>query len=200
MYTKYGKTPKVLAAVDFSSNKLQGDIPESIANLKMINVLNFSNNLLSGHIPSFLRNLTNLESLDLSNNKFSGEIPQQLTELTFLEDFNVSNNQLMGFIPQGKQFDTFENTTYQGNSELCGTPLTKKCGNLVASSQPHDGGSKLPIDVTWKSVAVGYGSGIVVGIVLGLVFYERHQNSVLYTFGGWKKRRPRTRGIRRTIH
>ena len=119
-------------------------------------------------------------------------------ELTFLEYFNVSNNQLTGFIQQANQFGTFDSTTYQGNSGLCGRPLNNECGNLVASSQPHDEGSKLPIDVSWKSLAVGYCSGIMVGVVLGLVFYERHQNRVLDTFGGWQKRGPRTRG-RRTI-
>jgi hypothetical protein len=61
-----------------------------------------------------------MEALDLSQNKLSGEIPQQLTQLTFLEFLNVSYNNLMGRIPQGKQFDTFENNSFERNPRLCG--------------------------------------------------------------------------------
>ena len=90
-------------------------------------MLNISNNFLTGPIPSSLENLMELESLDLSQNKLSGEIPLQLLQLTFLAFFNASNNHLTRPIPQGKQFSTFENESYLGNTGLCGMPLTKKC-------------------------------------------------------------------------
>lgn len=67
----YDKVPNFLTGVILSSNRLDGEIPTSIANLKGLQVLSLANNSLHGHILSFLGNLTGLESLDLSNNKFS---------------------------------------------------------------------------------------------------------------------------------
>ena len=134
----YPKVQEVFIAIDFSSNKFVGKIPESIGNLKGAQLLNLSNNVLAGHIPSSLGNLTKLEVLDFSQNKLSGEIPQQLTQLTFLAVFNVCHNHLMGPIPQGEQFDTFENSSFEGNPRLCGRPLTRKCENSSISQESQD--------------------------------------------------------------
>ncbi|KAK7854309.1 receptor like protein 27 [Quercus suber] len=133
--TDYKKVQELFTALDFSSNRFTGDIPESIGNLNLkgLRLLNFSNNFLTGHIPQSLGNLVDLESLDLSQNKLFGEIPQQLTQLTFLEYFNVSHNYLVGPIPQGKQFNTFPSNSFEGNPGLCGSPLTKKCKNSEVS-------------------------------------------------------------------
>ena len=92
----YLKIIEVFAAINLSSNKLNGSLPKFIGNLNGFHLLNLSNNNLTGHIPLSLGNLTTLESLDLSLNKLSGRIPWQLTQLTFLEFFNVSHNQLTG--------------------------------------------------------------------------------------------------------
>ncbi|CAJ2668934.1 unnamed protein product [Trifolium pratense] len=85
-----------LIAIDISSNKISGEIPQVIGDLKDLVFLNLSNNILTGHIPSSLGKLSNLEASDLSLNSFSGNLPQQLTQLTFLEFFNVSFNNLSG--------------------------------------------------------------------------------------------------------
>ncbi|XP_028116803.1 receptor-like protein 6 [Camellia sinensis] len=113
----------IFTAIDLSSNKFEGVIPEFIGNLKGLQVLNLSNNDLNGGMPSCLGNLTNLESLDLSQNKLPGEIPQQLALLTFFEFLNVPNNNFTGPIPHGKQLNTFENNSYEGNLGLYGDPL-----------------------------------------------------------------------------
>ncbi|XP_059449521.1 receptor-like protein 6 [Corylus avellana] len=65
----YEKVQELLIAIDFSSNKFVGEIPESIGNLKGAQLLNLSNNAFTGHIPSSLGDLTKLEALDLSHNK-----------------------------------------------------------------------------------------------------------------------------------
>jgi Leucine-rich repeat (LRR) protein len=101
----YEKVQEALIAIDLSSNRFVGEIPESIGNLNGVQLLSLSNNALTGHISSSLGNLTKLETLDLSQNMLLGEIPQQLIQLIFLAVFNVSHNNLMGPIPQGKQFD-----------------------------------------------------------------------------------------------
>ena len=132
----FERIPYIFIAMDFSSNKFEGEIPELMGNLKGIQVLNLSNNLLTGSIPSSLEKLIALEALDLSQNKLFGEIPPQLTQLTFLAFFNVSNNHLIGPILHGNQFDTFQDKSFGGNCGLCGNPLPKKCGNFENSLHP----------------------------------------------------------------
>ncbi|KAK8517856.1 hypothetical protein V6N12_016694 [Hibiscus sabdariffa] len=173
--TEYDKIQDVLVAIDLSSNRFEGGIPQDIQILKAVQFLNLSNNLLSGPIPSSLANLTQLEALDLSQNQLSGEIPQELTQLNFLGFFNVSGNQLKGPIPQGKQFDTFENNSFEGNQELCGKPLSKKCypegpSPPSASLSQRDEGGDSWFEFGWKAILLGFGSGVVNGLVLGYLF------------------------------
>jgi len=122
--------------IDFSNNRFEGEIPEVVGSLKGLHLLNLSNNALNGHIPSSLGNLTCIESMDISQNKLFGEIPLQLTQLFFLESFNVSNNRLTGPTPHGNQFDTFQNSSFEGNSGLCGSPLSKKCEAFQSAQTP----------------------------------------------------------------
>ncbi|KAK4564214.1 hypothetical protein RGQ29_006338 [Quercus rubra] len=105
--------------IDLSYNILQGPIWPGFGNLKRLHVLNLKENKFSGPIPNDLSGMSDLEKLDLSHNKLSGEIPNSLINLSFLSNFNVSYNQLCGKIPQGSQFDTFPNTSFEGNNGLC---------------------------------------------------------------------------------
>ncbi|XP_038708685.1 receptor-like protein 6 [Tripterygium wilfordii] len=197
--TEYTKIPNILAAVDLSCNKFEGDIPESIITLKKLHSLNLSNNRLSGHIPSRIVNLTELESLDLSSNMLSGVIPQQMVQLTFLSVFNVSHNQLVGPIPQGKQFGTYENSSYKDNLGLCGKPLSNVCGNAPpASTVEDDQGSDSWVYIDWMVVLIGYGSGLMVGVVIGLRFTTWRHDWIMKTFGRRKpkRRRQKKRGGR----
>ncbi|KAL9463091.1 hypothetical protein AB3S75_000987 [Citrus x aurantiifolia] len=72
-----------------------------------------------------------MESLYLSDNELSGQIPVQLTELNALSNFNVSYNNLFGPIPDKGQFATFDESSYRGNSDLCGPQLNKSCSNML---------------------------------------------------------------------
>jgi Leucine-rich repeat (LRR) protein len=167
-----------MIAIDISSNKISGEIPKVISDLKGLVLLNLSNNFLIGSIPSSLGKLSNLEALDLSLNSLSGKLPQQLTQLTFLEFFNVSFNNLSGPIPQNKQFATFQGNSFEGNQGLCGDQLSKKCIDHTrpsfsppsASDGDHDSESFFEFD--WKVIVIGYVGGLVAGVALGSAFYS----------------------------
>ncbi|XP_049389266.1 receptor-like protein Cf-9 homolog [Solanum stenotomum] len=156
--------------IDLSKNRFEGHIPNIIGDLVGLRTLNLSHNVLEGHIPASLQNLSVLESLDISSNKISGGIPPQLASLTFLAVLNLSHNHLVGCIPKGKQFDTFENTSYQGNDGLRGLPLSKHCGGddrvpqetiPVELDQEEEEDSPM---ISWQAVLMGYGCGLVIGL------------------------------------
>ncbi|XP_057801688.1 receptor like protein 22-like [Salvia miltiorrhiza] len=177
--------------IDLSSNKFSGTIPRFIGNLNSLRYLNLSHNNLMGHIPASLGNISVLESLDLSSNKLDGGIPNELTSLTFLAKLNLSMNDLVGQIPQSTQFSTFENDSYVGNLRLCGFPLTRKCneenGQRMQPEEQDDEDDEYGfIDgFGWRSVVMGYGSGIIVGIGIGcwIIRFGRPRWLVEFFFG-----------------
>uniref|UniRef100_A0A2N9I3P7 Leucine-rich repeat-containing N-terminal plant-type domain-containing protein n=1 Tax=Fagus sylvatica TaxID=28930 RepID=A0A2N9I3P7_FAGSY len=176
--TMYTKIINIFAAIDLSSNKFNGSIPEFIGDLNGFQLLNLSNNNLTGYIPVSIGDMSTLESLDLSQNKLSGQIPWQLTQLTFLGSFNISHNQLIGPIPHGNQFDTFENSSFDGNPGLCGSPLPNKCESVEPSPLPtsrieEDQDSWFPIEFDWKIIILGYCSGLINGVVVGNIVTKK---------------------------
>ncbi|KAL1174383.1 hypothetical protein V6Z11_A04G007900 [Gossypium hirsutum] len=160
--------------IDLSNNQFEGEIPKVIGKLNLLKGLNLSHNNLNGGIPTSIGNLTSLEWLDLSSNRLSGTIPNRLADLPFLSSLNVSENQLHGQIPQGKQFNTFGNDSYEGNKGLCGFPVSKGC-NIIEPPPPNvlkKDGSKSNIAFGWKVVLVGYGCGVVFGMLVGYVVFQ----------------------------
>ena len=109
-----------MVAIYLSINKISGEIPNVMGNLKSLVLLNLSNNMLIGNIPSSLGKLSNLEVLDfsLNNLNLSGKIPQELTELIFLEFFNVSFNKFSSPILENKKISTFQGNSFEGNKCL----------------------------------------------------------------------------------
>ncbi|KAL7218610.1 hypothetical protein ACSBR2_011806 [Camellia fascicularis] len=198
----YEKIQKAFVAVDLSNNKFEGEIPKSLGRLGGLQMLNLSDYNLTSVIPLSLANLIELESLDLSQNLLSEEIPQQLIQLTFLEVLDVSHNHLTGRIPRGNQFDTFENNSYYGNSGLCGYPLSQLCENSEASPPPslsfHGDDSKFPSGVVdWIIILLGYGSGLIIGLVIGHTLTPRYHEWFVEKFGTRKQTQRRVQRKRR---
>ncbi|GLT38713.1 hypothetical protein SLA2020_129430 [Shorea laevis] len=164
----------IFTTIDFSRNRFHGEIPQDLGELNSLIVLNLSHNSLTGQIPSSLGKLVELESLDLSSSKLEGRIPEQLTNLTFLSVLNLSHNELVGHVPEGKQFSTFSNDSYIGNSGLCGFPLTKKCHNEEEPRAPLSQFDEEDDSTTlfeWKFALAGYGCGLVLGLSLGYIAF-----------------------------
>ncbi|KAJ1383715.1 Leucine-rich repeat [Sesbania bispinosa] len=152
----------ILRSIDLSSNQLMGDIPEEIGNLVELVSLNLSSNNLSGEITSKIGRLTSLEFLDLSRNHLFGSIPSSLTQIDRLSMLNLSNNNLSGRIPIGTQLQSFDASSYEGNADLCGKPLDKKCpGDEIAPQEPktHDGSSQEDKNSIYLSVSLGFITG-----------------------------------------
>ncbi|CAH1450074.1 unnamed protein product [Lactuca virosa] len=174
--TEYEQILTIFTAIDLSCNHFKGEIPQSLQDLRGLESLNLSNNHFTGHVFPSLGYLKNLESLDLSRNELSGEIPQQLVKLSFLSIFNVSFNHLEGRIPQGQQFNTFENSSYEGNPGLCGIPLSKECQDSKASRLPQSESLPSSKRIDWTIISSGFGSGLAVGMFIGNFLHTRYSD------------------------
>ncbi|CAL5415840.1 unnamed protein product [Camellia sinensis] len=82
-----------------SNNKVTGEIPTLICNLRWLEVLDLSNNSLSGLIPQCLGNLS-LSVLNLGINSFSGTFTSTFTKGNWLRNLNLNGNQIEGQVPR----------------------------------------------------------------------------------------------------
>ncbi|XP_006306085.2 receptor like protein 42 [Capsella rubella] len=171
LHIKLEKILRTFGVIDFSGNRLEGQIPESIGLLKSLIVFDLSNNSFTGYIPSSLGKLTNLESLDLSRNQLSRRIPQELATLTFLEYINLAHNRLTGQIPQSTQIGGQNKSSFEDNLDLCGLPILKDCfGENVPPTTTltqHSKPWKQEQVLNWKAAAIGYGPGLLFGVAIG---------------------------------
>lgn len=109
--------------MDLSSNHLTRSIFPQISGCIDVSLINFSNNFLQGELPQSLGDLRNLESFDASRNQLSGLIPTTLGKIDTLTFLNVSFNNLEGKIPSGGIINLGSNLSFLGNPRLCGTNI-----------------------------------------------------------------------------
>ncbi|CAN1266243.1 Receptor-like protein 43 [Linum perenne] len=156
----------VFKSIDLSSNNFDGPIPEVMGKFKALQVLNLSHNAFSSQIPSGFGNLSNVESLDLSHNKLTGKIPNELAGLTFLSCMDLSDNYLVGRIPTGTQFQSFDNTSFGGNPDLCGQPLSKSCTDPPAPQNIIVNNGKSSVGIDWDILSKVFGFFCGLGLIM----------------------------------
>ncbi|GAY67889.1 hypothetical protein CUMW_259980, partial [Citrus unshiu] len=199
-----------LRIIDLSNNRFTGKLPSKSFlcwnAMKIVNTseLRYLQDVLSskGRMMTYKKIPDILAGIILSNNRFVGAIPASIAnlkglQLTFLEFFNVSDNYLTGPIPQGKQFATFDNTSFDGNSGLCGKPLSKGCeSGEAATNEDHTEGSEESLfsgASDWKIILTGYAGGLVAGLVLGFNFSTGIIGWILEKLGTQRKATRRRR-------
>ncbi|XP_023763559.1 receptor-like protein EIX2 [Lactuca sativa] len=178
---------RLLKMIDLSSNNLTGQFPYQLTNLYELVALNLSTNALVGEIPVNISRMKNLISLDLSRNNFSGGIPSSMSQMTLLNDLDVSFNNLSGRIPSSTQLQSFATSRYDGNTQLCGPPLTKKCPGDELEVPPAIGereGDGEGVDELRGWFYMGGGIGFATGfwIACGALLLNRRGRHVFFQF------------------
>lgn len=125
-----GEVPRSLGnlnfdTLDFSRNKLTGDVSFLFGAKKTTFKLDFSRNLLEFDL-SKVEFPASLAVLDLNHNRITGSLPEKMVKLVNLQLLNVSYNRLCGKIPAGGELQRMGYTAYFHNPPcLCGAPLPK---------------------------------------------------------------------------
>ncbi|KAF3433852.1 hypothetical protein FNV43_RR24955 [Rhamnella rubrinervis] len=173
---KVGYTTLVeyVKSLDLSGNNLDGEIPAELTKLDL-QTLNLSKNHLVGKIPSKIGNMRGLESLDLSQNQLSGEIPASMSNLSFLNYLNLSCNNLTGQIPTATQLQSFDESSFIGNNQLCGPPLQQNCSATdhpipPGVEQGHEEDHLLSGSNLYMSLGLGFAFGF--WAVLGSLLFN----------------------------
>ncbi|KAL2629609.1 hypothetical protein R1flu_014295 [Riccia fluitans] len=145
-----------------NGNQFTGPIPESVGTMLRLARLNLQNNMLNGTIPNVFDNLTRLQTLRLEENDLSGSIPP--INNSVLNDFSVAGNQLSGSIPPS--LTRFNASSFVGNGDLCGAPLTA-CAQTLAPIAPPEIEPSLPPVLPRSKRSSRLSTGEIVAIVVG---------------------------------
>ncbi|KAL6654673.1 hypothetical protein ACP70R_008138 [Stipagrostis hirtigluma subsp. patula] len=130
-----------LQTIYLDNNKLQGILPNSVANLsRSLEQLFLTENKFSGIIPSEIGNLGNLTVLQLEGNLFSGGIPNTLGNLKNLFVLSLSWNRLSGGIPPSIGNLQRLNSLYLSENNFSGLipPSIGSCTSLVMLNLSHN--------------------------------------------------------------
>nr|GME05639.1 receptor-like protein kinase HAIKU2 [Ipomoea batatas] len=92
---------KKLTWLYLAHSNLRGEIPDSIFGLEALQTLDICMNHISGNFPKLIGKMQSLYKIELYNNNLTGELPAELADLAFLEEFDISNNQMYGALPRG---------------------------------------------------------------------------------------------------
>lgn len=170
-YNQINSFPPLL---DLSSNFLTGSIWPEFGKLIRLHVLDLKHNSLSGGIPSDLSGMTSIETIDLSFNNLTGVIPPSLVNLSFLSKFSVAYNNLSGIIPTGRQFATFENSSFEGNKQLCGFT----CEDRIFPASSTSKSKKSRRSIVGMAVGIGFGTIFILALMFLIVIRATNKQEV----------------------
>lgn len=173
-----------LRVLSLRSNLLSGNLPYDIASLPSLQFLFLQNNNFSGTIPSNLSSQLNV--VDLSFNHFTGNIPQTIANLTQLSGLNLQNNTLSGSIPDLSHtklkrlnlsynnlngsiplsLQKFPNSSFIGNSFLCGPPLSP-CSPIPIPPSPSPANISPPVTPKKEGSKTKLAMGAIIAIAVG---------------------------------
>ncbi|ERM96567.1 probable inactive leucine-rich repeat receptor kinase XIAO [Amborella trichopoda] len=92
--------PPSLVELSMRNNKLEGDLPENLGDLKWLQVMDLSHNQLSGALPSVLFEHPSLQQLTLSHNAFSQlQVPSNFGASSELIAVDLGYNKIQGLLP-----------------------------------------------------------------------------------------------------
>ncbi|OAY58687.1 receptor protein-tyrosine kinase CEPR2 [Manihot esculenta] len=91
---------KNLTFLFLAASHLRGEIPESIFGLWKLQTLDISRNKISGKFPKSISKLKNLNKIELYVNNLTGELPPELANLILLQEIDISSNQMYGKLPE----------------------------------------------------------------------------------------------------
>ncbi|XP_028800289.1 putative receptor like protein 25 [Neltuma alba] len=137
--------------------------PERI--LTIFTAIDLSNNMFDGEISHVIGELHLLKGLNLSHNKITGPIPQSIANLTYLEWLDLSSNRLTGGIPLALTNLNFFEVLNLSQNQLVGEIPRGKLPQATSSTNDKFG-------FRWKPMALGYGCGMMFGILMGQVVFS----------------------------
>ncbi|XP_047940762.1 receptor-like protein EIX1 [Salvia hispanica] len=191
---EYRKNLNLLKLIDFSCNRLSGNIPQSFSSMRGLISLNLSSNRFTGNIIPYIGEMEMLECLDLSNNQLSGKIPTSLAQLQYLAVLDLSNNILSGEIPTSTQLQSFNASAYAKNEGLCGIPLALCPGDSLrpSTTNPGENMNKKGGSLSFmQEVAISMGFGFIFGFwgVVGTFVLKKSWRIAFFNFfddvGDW---------------
>ncbi|KAL8029408.1 hypothetical protein ABFX02_14G223700 [Erythranthe guttata] len=182
---KYDNTLALVTNIDLSNNNLSGGIPEELTSLVELRSLNLSGNHFAGLIPQSIGDIRQLESLDLSRNSLSGEMPNSFGGMSSLNYLNVSYNHLIGRIPESTQIRGFNASSFIGNDDLCGPPLTSNCSSSDGPKNRednHESGDRSSSKIEWLYVFVSLGYAVGLSIFCTTLIFKKSWREAYFEF------------------
>ncbi|KAL7126941.1 hypothetical protein ABFS83_14G220400 [Erythranthe nasuta] len=181
---EYDNTLALVTNIDLSNNNLSGGIPKELTNLVELRSLNLSGNNFTGLIPRSIGDMKQMESLDLSRNSLSGEMPDSFRVMSFLNYLNVSYNHLRGRIPESTQFMGFNASSFIGNDDLCGPPLTSNCSRSGGPKKKDDNHYKTSSSskIEWLYVFVSLGYAVGLSVFCAMLVLSKSWREAYYEF------------------